>query len=306
MPPRDAGPDPERRFLLQAFRDHLLFERGLAERTVEAYVRDATQMVEFARDHDLADPRGLDHPLLRRFLGELADRGLAASTVSRKISSLRAYFGFLFAEGAVAEDPTERLAGPGRGRDLPDVLSYAEVRRLLEAVPSEHELAFRDLALLETLYGCGLRVSEAVGLQVRDLWSEEGLVRVLGKGERERLVPLGAGARRALDRYLRELRPRLDRGETEGRVFVNAHGRPLSRMGVWKILRRHVERAGLEKRVTPHTLRHSFATHLLEGGADLASVQEMLGHADVSTTEIYTHVDRSYLREVHRSHHPRG
>ena len=160
--------------------------------------------------------------------------------------------------------------------------------------------------MLEVMYGSGLRVSEVTGLCTRDLHLKEGLVQVFGKGSKERLVPLGAGARRSLERYLRELRPRLDRGGSDGRVFLNRNGRPLSRMGVWKILRKYAERASLAKRITPHTLRHSFATHLLEGGADLAAVQEMLGHADISTTEIYTHVDRTYLREVHRSCHPRG
>jgi integrase/recombinase XerD len=189
---------------------------------------------------------------------------------------------------------------------LPDVLNVREVEAVLAAVTPDRTFAFRDRAILEVLYGCGLRVSELCGLRTRDTDLEARLVRVLGKGSKERFVPLGADARHALRRYLRELRPRLDKGTAEGRVFLNRSGRPLSRMGVWKILRLYVGRTGITRRVTPHTLRHSFATHLLEGGADLASVQEMLGHADISTTEIYTHVDRSHLRQVHREHHPRG
>ncbi len=303
----DQRREKERRaFRLEGFRDHLAFDRGLAERTVEAYGRDCRALVAFLVDRGIRAPERVSYRHLRDFVADLGRRGLATSSVARKVSAVRAYFRYLQAEGAVTEDPAERLESPARGRPLPSVLSYAEVRRLLAAVPVEHSLAFRDRALLEVLYGSGLRASESTELRVRDLYLEEGLLRVVGKGSKERLVPVGSDARHALARYLRESRPGLDRGEGKGRVFLNRHGRPLSRMGVWKIVRRHAERAGLEERVTPHTLRHSFATHLLEGGADLAAVQEMLGHADISTTEIYTHVDRSYLREVHRSFHPRG
>ena len=254
----------------------------------------------------MAGPGGVEYALLRDHVAELGEEGRAASTVSRAISSLRGYLRFLVEEGVLEADPSDRLEAPRGGRTLPDVLGVDEIERLLAGVTPDRPAAFRDRAILEVLYGCGLRVSELCDLGLRDLDLEDGLIRVLGKGSRERLVPVGADARHALRRYLRELRPRLDRGESRGRVFLNQAGRPLSRMGVWKILRSYVERAGLTKRVTPHTLRHSFATHLLEGGADLASVQEMLGHADISTTEIYTHVDRSHLRQVHRTHHPRG
>ncbi len=296
----------ERAFQLEPFRDYLSFERGLSPRTVDAYLRDARRLVGFLDGRGVATPEDVEYRLLRDFVASLSERGLAASTVSRALSSMRAYFRYLVEEGELGSDPSERLESPRPSRALPDVLSYAEIERLLAAVGLDAPLAFRDRAILEVLYGSGLRVSELIGLRVRDLDLREGLVRVIGKGRKERLVPVGSGARRAVQRYLRELRPRLERGRSEGRVFLNRAGRPLSRMGVWKILRRHVDRAGLEKRVTPHTLRHSFATHLLEGGADLASVQEMLGHADISTTEIYTHVDRAHLRSVHRSFHPRG
>lgn len=295
-----------RRFLLGPFADYLSFERGLSQRTRDAYLRDCRDLVGFALERGREEPGELDHALLREFVVHLVERGLAASTVSRKLSGLRSYFGFLTAEGHLEADPTERLEPPRRSQPLPEVLTYDEVERILSAVPVEHELAFRDLAMLETLYGAGLRVSELIELSLRDLMLEEGLVRVTGKGAKERIVPVGDRATEALRRYLRELRPRLDRGEGEGVVFLNQHGRPLSRMGAWKIVKRHAERAEVDRRVTPHTFRHTFATHLLEGGADLAAVQEMLGHADITTTQIYTHVDRSYLREVHRSHHPRG
>ena len=205
----------------------------------------------------------------------------------------------------VVRDPSERLETPKRWRTLPDVLTVAEVERLLAAPTLEEPLAFRDRAMLELAYGAGLRVSEWISI-VRDVMLEDGLVRVFGKGSKERLVPIGRSAIAALAIYLRELRPRLERGEGKGALFLNSRGRPLTRMGAWKILRIHVERSGIAKHVSPHTLRHSFATHLLEGGADLRAVQEMLGHADISTTQIYTHVDREYLRQVHRSYHPRG
>lgn len=299
-------PTVRRSFRLGPFADYLRFERGLASRTRDAYLRDVKDLVTFAGEGGVERPEEIDYRLLRDFVVRLVDRGLASSTVSRKQSALRAYFGFLVVEGHVEEDPTERLESPRGRRSLPAVLSYEEVERILAAVPVEHRLAFRDRAMLETLYGAGLRASELIQLELTDLLLDERLLRVLGKGSRERLVPIGSRAVDAVRRYLRELRPELESGEGRSVVFLNQHGRPLSRMGAWKIVRRHVERAGIERRVTPHTFRHSFATHLLEGGADLAAVQEMLGHADISTTQIYTHVDRAYLKEVHRSFHPRG
>ena len=295
-----------RAFRLEPFRDHLSLERGLSPRTVEAYTRDVSALVTLARERSIRDPRDVEYGLLRDHVAGLAEAGRAPSTIARAISSIRGYFRFLIEEDVVDADPTELLEPPRRGRPLPSVLSVPEVEAVLGAVTPDEPAAFRDRAILEMLYGCGLRVSELCALRTRDVDLDEGLVRAFGKGAKERLIPLGADARAATRRYLRELRPRLDQGGSDGRVFLNRRGGPLSRMGVWKILRRYVERAGIEKQVTPHTLRHSFATHLLEGGADLASVQEMLGHADISTTEIYTHVDRSHLRQVHTAHHPRG
>jgi integrase/recombinase XerD len=222
------------------------------------------------------------------------------------VSAVRTYFRFLIAEGAVVSDPSERLDTPKRWLTLPDVLSAEEVQRLLDAVTLDEPLAFRDRAMLELAYGAGLRVSEWISLGARDVMFDEGLVRVFGKGSKERLVPIGRRAIGAVAIYLRELRPRLEQGGGKGSLFLNARGTPLTRMGAWKILRKYVDKSRLDKHVTPHTLRHSFATHLLEGGADLRAVQEMLGHADISTTQIYTHVDREYLRTVHRQFHPRG
>jgi integrase/recombinase XerD len=244
--------------------------------------------------------------LLREYVYHLKDVGLAAASIRRNISALRTYFKFLLGEGHVTHDPSERLESPKRWRTLPDVLSVAEVEKLLASPALDDPLVFRDRALLELAYGAGLRVSEWISIGVRDVMFDEGLVRVFGKGSKERLVPIGRRAIGALASYVRELRPRLERGEGRGALFLNARGQPLTRMGAWKILRKYVDRAGIEKHVSPHTLRHSFATHLLEGGADLRAVQEMLGHADISTTQIYTHVDREYLRSVHRQYHPRA
>ena len=198
------------------------------------------------------------------------------------------------------------MQSPKGWRSLPEVLNVEEIDRLLGAPDLAHPLAWRDRAMLEFAYASGVRVSELTGLELRNLDLAEEFASVLGKGSKQRLVPIGRRAVGALAIYLRETRPRLERGSGEGRVFLNARGRPLTRMGVWKILRAHVEAAGIEKPLSPHTLRHSFATHLLEGGADLVAVQEMLGHADIATTQIYTHVDRRYLGEVHRACHPRA
>jgi integrase/recombinase XerD len=244
--------------------------------------------------------------MLREYIYHLKDLGLAPASIRRNVSAIRTYYRFLIAEGHAVRDPSERLETPKKWLTLPDVLTVAEVEALLAAVTLDEPLAFRDRALLELAYGAGLRVSEWITLGVKDVMLNDALIRVFGKGSKERLVPIGRSAIGALAVYQRELRPRLERGAGKGALFLNARGTPLSRMGAWKILRKYVELAGITRHVTPHTLRHSFATHLLEGGADLRAVQEMLGHADISTTQIYTHVDREYLRSVHKQFHPRG
>lgn len=295
-----------RSFLVDRFADYLALERGASARTSEAYLRDVTRLVTFAVVKGAPTPVDLTARLLRTYVYHLKDLGLSPASIRRNVSAARTYFRFLLADGHVVRDPTERLETPKRWRTLPDVLTVAETKSLLEAPTVDDPLYFRDRALLELAYGAGLRVSEWIGIGVRDVMLEDALVRVFGKGAKERLVPIGRSAIGALAIYLRELRPRLERGKGRGLLFLNARGEPLSRMGAWKILKRYVERSGLTKHVSPHTLRHSFATHLLEGGADLRAVQEMLGHADISTTQIYTHVDREYLRTVHRQFHPRG
>jgi integrase/recombinase XerD len=296
----------ERAFQLPRFNDHLRFERGHSEKTLEAYGRDIHRLADYLTSRGRESPAACTTADLRAFVLSLKDMGLAPSSISRCTSAIRTYFGFLVAEDLVVADPSERLQTPRGWRTLPEVLTIAEVTALLDAPDLSHPLAWRDRALLEFMYASGVRVSEAVDLELRNLFLEEELALVMGKGSKERMVPIGRRAVGAIALYLRETRPRLEKGRGLGRVFLNARGNPLTRMGIWKILRGHVEAAGLKKPVSPHTLRHSFATHLLEGGADLMAVQEMLGHADISTTQIYTHVDRRYLSEVHRSFHPRA
>ena len=296
----------DRDFWLEGFRDFLSLEAGHSPNTVEAYLRDLRRMGEFAFSRGVRDPGRVGRPLLRDFVYLLKDLGLSAATIRREVSAIRTYYGFLVGEGRVAEDPSDRLETPRRGRTLPDTLSVREVEALIAAPGIDDPLGWRDRALLELGYGAGLRVSELCGLVLTDLLLPESLVRVLGKGGKQRLVPIGRNTIGAVSVYLHSLRPTLDRGKSGGRLLLNARGEPLSRVGAWGIVKRATERAGIEKRVTPHTLRHSFATHLLEGGADLRAVQEMLGHADLSTTQIYTHVDREYLRSVHKQYHPRG
>ncbi len=293
-------------FELQAFRDHLSLEAGHSPNTIEAYQRDLRRLVEFALSKGVRAPADLSTAHLREFIYLLKDLGLSGATIRRNISAVRTWFAFLAAEGHVTRDPSDRLETPKRWRTLPEVLSVEEMSRVLESPKVEERLAWRDRALLELAYGAGLRVSELCNLALTDLLIGDGLVRAFGKGRKERLVPIGRAVVSALSVYLHTIRPMLDRGASQGRVLLNARGEPLSRVGAWGIVKKHAKQAGITKRVTPHTLRHSFATHLLEGGADLRAVQEMLGHADLSTTQIYTHVDRDYLRTVHHRFHPRG
>jgi len=293
-------------FLLERFFDFLALERGSATRTQEAYARDVSRFVDFVMVRGAVAPLDVTSRMLRDFVYHLKDLGLSPGSIRRNVSAVRSYFRFMLGDGHVVRDPSERLETPKRWRTLPEVLTVAEIQKLLAAPTMDDPLYFRDRAMLEVAYGAGLRVSEWIGIGVKDALLDEGLVRVFGKGSKERLVPIGRSAIGALAIYIREKRPALERGAGRGTLFLNARGEPLSRMGAWKILRKYVKRSGITKRVYPHTLRHSFATHLLEGGADLRAVQEMLGHADISTTQIYTHVDREYLRQVHRRYHPRA
>jgi integrase/recombinase XerD len=294
-------------FHLQAFADYLSFERGLSPRTLDAYRRDIDGLVGFLSAHGVDAIGKATAKDVREYVYHLKDRDLQPTSIRRSLSAIRTYYAFLLAEGHVSADPTEHVDLPRTWRRLPNVLGRDDIEKLMEAPDPGDRFYWRDRAMLEFTYASGVRVGELIALKVRDLDIQEGLAIVLGKGSKERVVPVGRAALQALVVYLREIRPTMIKGrDAEGVVFLNARGQPMTRMGVWKILRKQVTRAGIRKRVTPHTLRHSFATHLLEGGADLAAVQEMLGHADISTTQIYTHVDREYLRDVHRKYHPRA
>jgi integrase/recombinase XerD len=295
-----------RTYRFEQFHDYLTYERGLSERTVAAYRRDLERWRDIVVEAGAHGPDEVTVGHLRQWVFALKESGLAASSIRRAQSAVRTYFGFLLAEGAISVDPTDRLDTPKVVRKLPDFLSLDEVHRLLEAPDESKGLYWRDRAALELLYASGMRVSELVELPISSLDLVDGFATVYGKGAKERIVPIGGPAVRALERYLRDVRPALDRGRGAGRVFLNARGQPIRRESIWAVVNTAARRAGIAKSVSPHTLRHTFATHLVEGGADLAAVQELLGHADISTTQIYTHLDRSYLKDVHRRYHPRA
>jgi integrase/recombinase XerD len=295
-----------RAFFLEQFRDYLALEAGNSANTVENYLRDISRLSAHAAAKGARRPDAVTAAQLREFIYDLKDLGLAPATIRRQISAIRTYYRFLVGEGHAARDPSARLESPKQWRTLPTVLTVAEVERLLGAPNTDAPLPIRDRALLEFAYATGARVSEVVGLKLQDVLYEDGLARIFGKGAKERIVPVGRRALGAVALYAREIRPLFDRGKGRGILFLNARGTPLSRVGAWAIIKRAARQAGIVKHVTPHTLRHTFATHLLEGGADLRAVQEMLGHVDLATTQLYTHVDRDYLRTVHRQYHPRA
>ena len=296
----------ENAFAVAAFSQYLALERGASPNTVAAYRRDIGHLVEFLEGRGLGGPGAATSQVLRDFVFRLKDLGLAPTSIRRHVSAVRTYYRFLVGEGIVVRDPTERLQSPKKWRTVPVVLTVAEVERMLGAPQAGDPLAWRDRALVEFGYATGARVSEIIRAQLKDVLFDEGLARLFGKGSKERLVPIGRRALGAVALYSREIRPLLEKGKGRGALFLNARGAPLSRVGAWGIIRKLARAGGIAKRVTPHTLRHTFATHLLEGGADLRAVQEMLGHADLSTTQLYTKVDREYLRSVHRQHHPRA
>ncbi len=288
-----------------AFLAHAAAERGLSANSLEAYGRDLRGWQDWALEHDLDDPADAGPQALRAFLIDSVDR-LGPRSRARLLSTLRSFHRFLVAEGRAGADPTLTLLSPKVGRKLPTVLSQVQVGRLLEAPDETRVGGLRDRAVLELLYGCGLRVSELTTLEPTDLDARSAALRVRGKGSRERIVPVGGPALRAVERYLQEARPELTGKKPCAALFLNARGGRLSRVSVWALVKTAARTAGLGDAVTPHTLRHTYATHLLEGGADLRIVQELLGHAAITTTEIYTHVDRAYLAEAYRSAHPRA
>jgi integrase/recombinase XerD len=306
---RDGGVEARFEALVLDFLAYLEFERGLSRNTLDAYRTDLLQYGAFLAKRGRSATEA-DRGEVADFLADLAtgngQPACSPATVNRKTAALRSFYRHLRREEQIAEDPTAALSPPAKSRKLPRVLSYAEVKRLLESVTGSEPIDLRDRALLEVMYGCGLRASEAVGLDVSDVDLRRSFVRPHGKGNKERVVPLGREAAAAVKRYLRAGRPELVHGAPVSRLFVNFRGGPLTRQGLYKVIQRHAAEVGLAGRMSPHTLRHSFATHLLSGGCDLRSVQEMLGHADVSTTQLYTHLSGERIKEVYFKAHPRA
>lgn len=292
---------------VEDFFHYLQIERGLAENTLISYRRDLNQYVQFLKEERKSDDwNKIDRHDIISFLSTLKTEGKSAATIARMVSSIRSFHQFLIRERVVKTDASLHIETPKQGRLLPDVLSLEEVDKLLE-IKVDSPLGIRNKAMLELLYATGLRVSELIELELADVHITMGFVRCIGKGGKERIVPLGEIAKTAIEQYLHYARPELvKRNRSETRLFVNHHGRPLTRQGFWKIIKKSALNVGLTKEITPHTLRHSFATHLLENGADLRAVQEMLGHADISTTQIYTHVSKTRLKDTYDQFHPRA
>ncbi len=293
--------------LLDEFSSYLSIEKGLSHNTVSSYRSDLTKFFGFLQEQKVSDLRAVDKNTLEDFITVLNKGKLAARSQARYISSLKHFFKFLLSQGIIGNNPTEKIDTPKLGRSLPQVLTYPEIESILECVDTSNPIGIRDRAIMETLYACGLRVSELINLKRRDLLFDLEVIRVFGKGSKERIVPIGQSAIEWVRHYLEFSRDVLAGGsDTKDILFLNARGRKLTRMGIWKILQRYAILVGLESKMHPHIFRHSFATHLIEGGADIRIVQEMLGHSDVSTTQIYTHLTREYLVEVHKLYHPRA
>ncbi len=310
--PADLELPPGLRSLLDRYAEFLIVDKGSSDNTVDAYGRDVRRYLRGLASEGVVAIDAVRTDQIRRYVAALAEAGLAGSSIARAISAVRGLHAFAMIEGDASGDPSEHIQLPRRLRVLPDVLSVAQVEAILTVPdatdPVGNPYGFRDRAILEALYATGMRISELRMLQCSHLLFQYGLARVIGKGNKERLIPVGEVAQRWIEAYRTRSRPLLIRPgvPNDDVLFLNSHGKMLSRNALWKMTRKYAEGAGIKADVHPHTFRHSFATHLLEGGADLRAVQEMLGHEDISTTQIYTHLDREYLREVHRTYHPRG
>jgi integrase/recombinase XerD len=292
---------------LKEYLAHIKLEKNLSQNTVSSYKNDINAFISFLKDSGLDDPSDISTDHISGFFKTLKELGLLGSSSARYFSSLKGFFLYLLKNKYIQKNPIEKITAPKISKQLPGVLDINEVEKILSAPDSNEKLGLRDKAMLELFYACGTRVSELINIKVNDLFFTDEIIRVFGKGSKERLIPIGSSAIEWVGEYLKKSRPLLmKKAKSENNLFLNVRGSKLSRMGVWKIIDRYVKQAGIEKAVHPHTFRHSFATHLLEGGADLRAVQEMLGHADISTTQIYTHIDRDYIKQVHKQYHPRG
>ncbi len=292
--------------LIDLYINQLTVEKGLAVNSIQAYASDLNFFTDFIASCKLEGLEQVDTAVILKYLIFMQKNGLGGRTRARRLVALRGFFAFLKKEGLIKQDPTSGIDLPKTGLKLPVVLNRQEVERLLDCPDRKTARGCRDAAMLELAYGSGLRVSELVNCQMRQIDLEAGFIRVSGKGERQRIVPVGRKALQRLADYLAWARPQLVANHQSEAVFVARAGRPMSRQGFWKLLKKYASRAGITSQVTPHGLRHSFATHLLEGGADLRSVQAMLGHVDIATTQIYTHLTQRQLIDTHRKYHPRG
>jgi len=306
---KTATPDIPKAFIreLTQFINYISLEKGLSENTKVSYKHDLVTFAQFLHQEDISRYSNADSASITKFLYELSELGLTASSRSRYLSSIRSLYKFMYADGIASSDPSETIELPKSGRKLPETLTIDEVFSILEQTDTTDKLGLRDRAILETMYACGLRVSEVINLTQRNVLFDAEVLRVFGKGSKERIVPIGHSALEWVENYRMKSRTILKKeSPTNDILFLNSRGKKLSRMGLWKIVAKATQQANISAKVHPHTFRHSFATHLLEGGADLRAVQEMLGHSDISTTQIYTHLDREFLKEVHKSFHPRG
>ncbi|WP_026700211.1 site-specific tyrosine recombinase XerD [Salibacterium aidingense] len=281
-------------------------EKGLTNNTLQSYQRDLQHYLNHLQKNNITGIQEIERSHIVAFLYDLKENGRSTSTIARTISSIRAFHQFLLRDQRSSKDPSELIEIPKGDKKLPDVLSTSEIEALLTSVNGTTSFARRNKAMLELMYATGLRVSELCSLETGDIHLQMGFVHCLGKGNKERIIPLGQTAAEAVENYVHRARPQLMKKKKHEILFVNHHGTSLSRQGFWKILKEAAERAGIQKKLTPHTLRHSFATHLLENGADLRAVQEMLGHADISATQIYTHVSTHKLKDVYLNYHPRA
>ncbi len=283
------------------------YEKNLSDNTANSYQNDLKKFIEYLDKMNVSDFNNVSPELITKYFEHQRRIGMKSSSTARYMSTIKNFFCFLDEHHYIEKNPTATLTKVKITRKLPEVLSFNEIEKILEAPNMKDTLGLRDKAILEILYSSGLRVSELIGLKINDLYFDDEVVRVLGKGSKERIVPMGSSAIHWLHEYLIKSRPHLaDKNKSQNYVFLNKRKTKLSRMTIWKIVARYSKEAGIQKEIHPHIFRHSFATHLLEGGADLRAVQEMLGHSDISTTQIYTHIDRQYIKQVHREHHPRG
>lgn len=292
---------------LKLYLSHLTFEQNLSQNSIDAYKQDITRFIEYLKINGVITPKEANSNHIHRLLQALTEIGLSENSLARNLSSVRGFYRFLIDENMIEIDPTVHIDRPKIPRYLPSVLTFDEVEELFKTQNTNKPLGLRNRAMFEIIYACGLRVSELLSIKINQVYFEENVVRVFGKGRKERLVPVSDSALRWLKEYLEASRPYLLKGKmSDNTIFLSKLGKPMSRMGFWKILEKASRVAAIRKKVHPHTMRHSFATHLVENGADLRAVQEMLGHADISTTQIYTHLDRTHIEKQYKKYHPRA